>query len=99
MITRQLIALLMVTITFAPEAGAAGADRGRLLYDNFCYHCHISEIHYRAGSDADSWAKLLRIVEIWQAEMGLGWGADDIRDVARWLDHTYYRLPDAPRTK
>jgi hypothetical protein len=86
-------------LAVAPSAEAASADRGWLLYDNFCYHCHISQIHYRVGSVISAWPELIRVVTMWQAEMGLDWTAEDIADVASWLDRAYYRLGDAPRAQ
>jgi hypothetical protein len=91
--------LLPLILSLAPAANGGSADRGRLLYDNFCYHCHISEIHYRVGTEVATWADLLRAVAMWQAEMGLGWSAEDVADVASWLDRAYYGLADAPRTQ
>lgn len=96
MIPRRPILLLTLTLLVAPAVHGGSADRGRLLYDNFCYHCHISEIHYRVGSEVGGWADLLREVAKWQAEMGLGWTGEDIADVASWLDRAFYGLADAP---
>jgi mono/diheme cytochrome c family protein len=96
MITRRLAALPLLVILAAPAADAGSADRGRLLYENFCHHCHISEIHYRDGSSINNWAELIRMVTMWQAEMGLDWTTEDIVDVASWLDWVFYRLADAP---
>jgi hypothetical protein len=95
MITRCLTALLILSIAFLSSVHAASADRGQLLYNNFCYHCHISEIHYRVGSKISNWAELVHMVSVWQEEMKLGWTAEDVTDVASWLDWVYYQLPDA----
>jgi hypothetical protein len=90
MITRALALLLALTL----PAASLGADavRGRLLYDNFCGHCHLTEIHHRARSEVHVMADLQRLVDVWQKEMGLGWGPAEIRDVSAWLDWAYYRL-------
>jgi hypothetical protein len=85
----------LAALTAAP-ARALDPARGYLLYQNFCYHCHISEIHHRVNSRSDSWEELMRLVQMWQAEMGLGWSEEDVQDVALWLDWRFYRLPDAP---
>ena len=94
MLTRQLIFVLVLAALVGPPAHAASPERGRLLYQGFCYHCHISEIHFRVNNRVDSWDELVRIVAMWQAEMGLDWTAGDIEDVAAWLDQRYYHLRD-----
>jgi hypothetical protein len=99
MITCRLAGLLLALLVLSPPCEAVSPERGRLLYDNFCYHCHISQIHHRAGSDIRAWADLIRAVANWQAEMGLGWTAEDVVDVASWLDSNFYGLADAPRAQ
>ena len=96
MITRPAIILLLAAFAAAPATWAADPQRGRLLYETFCYHCHISAIHYRVPARADSWGALLGQVALWQGEMGLGWSRDEVTDVAAWLDRIYYQLADAP---
>jgi len=95
MITRPLACLPLLVALTAP-ALALDPERGYLLYQNFCYHCHISEIHHRVNSRTHSWGDLMHMVRTWQEEVGLGWSEEDVRDVAAWLDWRFYRLPDAP---
>lgn len=71
--------------------------RGRLLYENFCHHCHMTEIHYRVNSKVDSWAELLHMVATWQEEMRLRWQAEEVADVASYLNWVYYRFPNDPQ--
>jgi hypothetical protein len=97
MITRALAYLsILIALASVPACWAANPQRGLLLYENFCHHCHISEIHYRVNSRVDSWGELVRVVDMWQADMKLGWSANDVQDVASWLDRAFYHLPDAP---
>lgn len=92
MISRRLALLLLLAATKIPAAWAADLGRGRLLYDIFCYQCHVTEIHYRVGSKVDSWEGLQRTVTVWQAAMGLGWNREDIGDVAGYLNERFYRF-------
>lgn len=96
MITRVIACLPLVASLGAAPIHAANPERGYLLYQNFCYHCHISEIHYRLDSRTDSWHELIRVVGMWQQEMQLGWSEEEIQDVASWLDRRFYHLFDAP---
>ncbi len=94
--TSKLRYLITAAALTAAPTQAANPERGHLLYDNFCHHCHLSEIHYRVNSEIDSWEELTRMVAMWQGEMGLDWDGSDVQDVASWLDWVFYRLPDAP---
>jgi hypothetical protein len=93
MITPRIAAVVLVTALLVPDIQAASPLRGRLLYENFCHHCHMTEIHFRVNSKVDSWGKLLHLVAIWQQEMELGWRAQEVMDVASYLNRVYYRLP------
>jgi len=94
MITPPALSALLLAALLAPTAEAASPFRGRLLYENFCYHCHMTEIHYRVHSKVDSRGKLMHLVAMWQEEMGLGWSAEEVADVAGYLNWAYYRFPD-----
>jgi hypothetical protein len=92
MIPRRIAFLLLLA---AAPVSADNPERGRLLYENFCYHCHMTEIHFRVNSKIDTWERLRETVRIWQGEMGLGWRAEDILDVSGFLNSRYYQLPGA----
>ena len=94
MITPHLTAAALAALLLAPAASAVSPMRGQLLYENFCYHCHISEIHYRVDSDLHSWGGLLHKVAVWQEEMRLGWRAEEVADVASYLNWIYYGFAD-----
>ena len=81
-----------VLLTGIP-AGAAQPDRGRLLYDIFCRHCHLTEIHMRLNSKVHSLDDLTRYVRLWSDELQLRWSEDDVADVASHLNRTYYEPP------
>ncbi len=94
MITPPVASALLLAATLVTTAEAASPMRGQMLYENFCYHCHMTEIHYRVNSKVDSWGKLLHTVSMWQQEMGLGWRAEELADVASYLNRVYYGFPD-----
>jgi mono/diheme cytochrome c family protein len=79
------------------EAGQP--ERGRLLYDTVCRHCHFTEIHFRVASKVRSMDDLQHYVRVWSGELGLPWTDEDIADVASYLNRTYYRLPAAEPPK
>ena len=92
MILRR-IALLLILV--AAPVFADNLERGRLLYENYCYHCHMTEIHFRVNSKIGTWERLQETVRTWQDEMRLGWRDEDILDVSHFLNAHYYHLPDA----
>jgi len=92
MIPRRAAYLLLLA---AMPVLAENPERGRLLYENYCYHCHMTEIHFRVNSRIETWERLQETVRIWQEEMRLGWRDEDILDVSRFLDARFYHLPGA----
>lgn len=99
-----LVRYLLVAL-FAAGGGAAQAQplasqsRGELLYNNHCIECHTLQIHWRDRKLVQDWPGLLAQVRRWQATAGLQWSDEDVKDVARHLDKTVYRLaPDKAST-
>jgi mono/diheme cytochrome c family protein len=68
--------------------------RGELLYTTHCIACHSAEVHWRDRRLAGDWESLTAQVARWQSNAGLGWSRDEILDVVRYLNATYYRFPD-----
>jgi len=68
------------------------ASRGELLYTTHCVACHTTKMHWRQKKLATDWPGLLGLVRHWQALAGLGWTAEDIAEVARYLNGRYYHF-------
>ena len=81
--------------TFAHARPKDNVSRGELLYSTHCSACHASEVHWRKQSLAADWNSLVAQVRRWQASIGLGWGNEEIADVAHYLNEVYYGFPDA----
>ena len=78
----------------APAAAAApNVERGRLLYETSCSACHTTQPHWRSQRLVRSWPDLLAQVDRWQRVAGGKWTADDVRDVAIYLNEQFYHLP------
>jgi mono/diheme cytochrome c family protein len=71
-------------------------SRGELLYATHCGACHSTEIHWRERKLVHDWASLLVQVRRWQESLGLAWSRDEISDVARYLNATYYDFQAPP---
>lgn len=74
----------------ASGAHAADAERGRMLYELRCGQCHSESVHGRAQRDAKSFGEVLAYVSRWNSQLSIGWRKDDIEDVTKYVNDTYY---------
>ncbi|MGE5169276.1 MAG: c-type cytochrome [Rudaea sp.] len=95
----SLFSAALVAIAAASTAQTAPAPAGgALLYETYCVTCHTTQIHWRDRKLARDYASLARQVMRWQANVGLQWTAEEIDEVARYLNATIYHFPQpAPR--
>jgi hypothetical protein len=91
-----VMALPVVAAALA-QAPALPASRGALLYDTHCIACHNSQMHWRDRRLVTDWDSLTAQVRHWQEIGRLGWSESDVVEVARHLNETIYRLPQASR--
>ena len=90
----KICRLLLAAGVALPAMGAELPDleRGRLLYENHCLVCHSSKVHGRPNRLPLNTTELKAIVAGWAKEQRLDWSEEEIRDVAEYLDRTYYRF-------
>jgi mono/diheme cytochrome c family protein len=91
--------MLVTAAGFVAGAGAAAfaqaateTARGELLYATHCIACHSTQVHWREQKLARDWTTLRQQVRRWAGNAGLGWSDEEIADVARYLNATYYRF-------
>jgi mono/diheme cytochrome c family protein len=91
------LALLLVAIGLAQPVAAADPGRGQALYESRCGGCHNTSVHQRDSRRAVSFAGVLAQVSRWNASLGGDWTAEDIEDVAAYLNQRYYKhsCPDS----
>ena len=87
-----LASLAFAAALLAGQATAADAERGRDLYTQRCGACHDRSVHARRERVARDFGQVRAWVERWSRTLGLGWGAEEIEDVASFLNETYYRF-------
>lgn len=90
---------LLVCLALSAEvvwAQGASIERGRALYENHCTVCHTSTVHTRVNRIAVSRAEVREIVDSWQRQQKLNWGAQEVDDVVEFLNRTRYRFSPAP---
>jgi mono/diheme cytochrome c family protein len=78
----------------APAQGAS-IERGRLLYENHCMACHATSVHSRSARQAEDVADVRNWVRVWAQDLGLPWSANEVEDVVRYLDASYYQFGEA----
>jgi mono/diheme cytochrome c family protein len=87
------LAFLMVVAVFATAQTTPADSRGELLYRTHCVGCHTTQVHWREKKLASDWKSLAAQVERWQMNAKLGWNAEDVGAVARYLNKAFYRFP------
>jgi mono/diheme cytochrome c family protein len=70
----------------------ADAARGQLLYETACAACHTTQAHWRDKRVVRSWGDLVYQVTRWQSVAGQNWSADEVGDVAAYLNRRFYGL-------
>ena len=78
----------------APAAQAQDAARGKALYETHCLTCHYERIHKRdpARSLVRSLPQLRVEVARRAEQAGRRFSAEDVDDVAEYLNQSHYRL-------
>lgn len=94
---RFLIASSALVAAASTAQTAPTPPNGALLYETYCVSCHTTQIHWRDRKLARDYASLSRQVMRWQANVGLQWSAEDIDEVARYLNATIYHYPAPAR--
>lgn len=87
-----LTTALAMTLAGTPAAGAADAERGRILYDAKCGGCHGESVHGREKRLATDFEAVRGWVLRWSANLGLAWTNDEVDDVSVHLNARYYRF-------
>ena len=89
----RITALLVGGLWLSGPASAAEFDRGQALYERHCQSCHEDWEHRREpGAGVASLDGLRARVSAWSMHSGLGWSAEEIDDVAGYLNQRFYKL-------
>lgn len=96
MLPRSIVAVLFALSGFSAEAAAqtmSSPSRGELLYSTHCLACHTDKVHWRDKPVAGNFKSLRYEVGRWQKLSALGWNAEDVEAVTRYLNTLYYHYP------
>lgn len=78
------------------RATSAEPARGQALYEARCSTCHAESVHGRRNRVAADFDSVRRWVARWSDNLGLGWDAGEVDDVAAYLNGRYYNYPCPP---
>lgn len=73
-----------------PQAGPCSTLRCA-LYENHCRACHTQRVHARSDRVHPSAGALREIVDMWQREKELQWGAREIDDMVYFQEAAVYK--------
>jgi mono/diheme cytochrome c family protein len=102
MFQRLILAVLFVlfgNFAIAEAQPIRDITRGELLYSTHCIACHTTQVHWREKKLVTNWTSLQLEVRRWQGVSKLGWSNEDIEEVARYLNVTYYHYPTIGLTR
>ncbi len=85
------VAVLAIGLAMRSASGA-DAGRGAALYESRCATCHSEAVHMRAKRVATDFDDVRRWVVRWNGNLKLGWGDEELDDVAAYLNETYYHF-------
>jgi hypothetical protein len=85
-----MLLLALPGIAIADDHQDAQMSRGEMLYRNHCIECHNQQIHWRDARIAKDLNGIEREVQRWQDAIGVHWTSDEVNEVSRYLNRTYY---------
>jgi mono/diheme cytochrome c family protein len=86
------IAACALSFASVPDAGAADAERGRILYEARCGGCHGESVHAREKHQAGDFEAVRGWVRRWSANLAYAWTDDEVNDVSVYLNARYYHF-------
>lgn len=92
----MIAAFATCLVLVARRAESAEIARGQALYTASCASCHAESVHGRRNRAATDFDSVRRWVARWSDNLGLRWDADEIDDVAAYLNQRYYKYPCPP---
>lgn len=93
-----LLAACVLTGALAGAPVARAQSRGELLYATHCIACHTTQVHWRDQKLATDWNSLKLQVRRWQAVAALDWSEEDVLEVTRHLNDSFYGFTPASNT-
>jgi len=98
--TMKKLSIVFITLlSFTAGAQAMDLKHGKELHDQNCMTCHAgimggdaNSIYTRENRRIDSYDALVRQVGRCQDNLGVSWPEEEIKDVAGYLNHQFYKF-------
>lgn len=84
--------IVLAGLILSAPLHADSIARGKSLYETKCHACHDRSVHNRSARKAKTYGGIRKEVTRWDGALGGGWGKEDIDDVTRYLNETYYKF-------
>jgi len=91
-----IIAVGCLLMLSALNAAASDTAKGKALVAERCTGCHDDRVYTRPNRIVHSLRDLHGRVKFCDSAANAGFSEQDIDDVVGYLNHTYYKFPDAP---
>lgn len=93
--SKSLIAVLVTHALwlFPNQAGAQNPGRGQELFEHHCQSCHF-DFHERRDRHVKSLSELKSRITAWSTHTSTEWGDDEVEDVLRYLNSSFYKFPE-----
>jgi hypothetical protein len=89
---RGISAFALLSLPLA--VAAQDVERGRLLYETYCFDCHYPRVHERprGRSEVQNLAQLRDLVATRVTLTKYRFSLDEKEDVVQYLNRTYYKF-------
>ena len=88
----SIVVLLTITLAVGLPARATDPVRGKRLHDNACVFCHDTSMYSRSEGKVRSFEALREEVRVWAGEAMPEWGQNEVDDIARYLNDTFFQF-------
>ncbi|MBM3394110.1 MAG: cytochrome c [Betaproteobacteria bacterium] len=91
-----MIKFMLPLILVLPVLGHAqqgDTARGQAMYELHCGGCHSESVHGRPNRTSRNIQEVQSWVVRWSTHLRANWRAEDVADVTRYLNDTYYGFP------
>ena len=92
---RHWQAVSAIALAVSPLVAAAqDAERGRVLYETYCFDCHYPRVHERprGRSEVQNLSQLRDLVATRATLTKYRFSLDEKEDVVQYLNQSYYRF-------